>query len=165
MHKIPEKFRDIPEAVRLRAAETRFAAAIEQEKQATQQSRERVHLITGQLRQAQDELQRAQDAFDAATGEPKPPGLTPAVIEEISRLFPVHERDSVAEFLDRSCGRTIPFRREATAQQLEYVRLCALRLSKGDFSKLRQEVKLTNIDEGIVTYSADALMRDYEAGA
>jgi hypothetical protein len=162
MHKIPDAFRDIPAAVKLREAEARFAAAIEQEKRVTQQSGERVHLISGQLRQAQDELKKAQDAFDVAAGEPKPPGLTNRVIEEISRLFPVHERETVADFLDRSCGRTIPFRREATAQQLEYVRLCALRLSKGDFAKLRQEVEMANIEEGVLTYTAAPLMSDYK---
>jgi hypothetical protein len=162
MFKIPDEFSDIPEAVKLREAEARFVVAIEEEKRATQQSAERAHLISGQLRQAQDEFRRAQDAFDAATGEPKPPGLTPTVIEEISRLFPVHERESVADFLDRSCGRTIPFRREATALQLEYVRLCVLRLSNGDFAKLRQEVEMANIEEGVVTYSAAPLMKDYD---
>jgi hypothetical protein len=68
----------------------------------------------------------------------------------------------VADFLDRSCGRTIPFRREATALQLEYVRLCVLRLSNGDFAKLRQEVEMANIEEGVVTYSAAPLMKDYD---
>jgi hypothetical protein len=162
MFKISDEFRDIPEAVRLREAERRFEAAIEEERR---HSRERVHLITGQLRQAQEELQRAQDAFDTATGEPKAVGLTPIVTEEIARLFPAHECQAVADFLDRSCGRTIPFRREATAQQLEYVRLCALRLSKGDFAKLREEVEMANIEEGVVIYAAAPLMTDYKAGA
>src|SRR5947208_3299163 len=106
MFRIPEEFRDIPEAVRLREAEAQFEAAIEQEKLATQQSGERVHLIGRNLRHAQEELQKAQDAFDAATGEPKPVGLTPAVVEEISRLFSPPERRHVEEVLNQSCGRT-----------------------------------------------------------
>ena len=49
MFKIPEEFRDIPEAIRLREAEAQFEAVVEQEKRATQQSGERVHLIGTKL--------------------------------------------------------------------------------------------------------------------
>ena len=63
MFKIPDEFRDTPEAAKVREATARFEAAIEQEKRIAQGG-ERVHLITGQLRQAQEELQRAQNAFD-----------------------------------------------------------------------------------------------------
>jgi len=40
-----------------------------------------------------------------------------------------------------------PFCREATAQELEYIRLCVLRLSKGNLSELRKYVELANIDQ------------------
>ena len=164
MFKIPDEFRDIPEAVKLRDAEAQFAAAIEQEKRLTQQSGERVHLITGQLRQAQEELQRAQNAFDAATGEPKLAGLTPAVVEEVAKHFPPPQHHQVKELLSRECGRTIPFRREATSEELEFIRLSVLRLSKGDFSEFRKWVELANIDERDVVFAALPLMkghRDY----
>src|SRR5882724_920200 len=88
MFKIPDEFRDTPEAARVREATARFEAAIEQQKRIARQSGERVHLVTGQLRQAQEELQRAQNAFDDATGEPKLAGLTPAVVEEVAKHFP-----------------------------------------------------------------------------
>ena len=117
MFKIPDKFRDTPEAAKVREATARFEAAIEREKRITQQTGERVDLITGQLRQAQEELQRAQNDFDAATGEPKPTGLTPAVVEEVAKHFPPPQHQQVQELLDSHCGRTIPFRREATAEQ------------------------------------------------
>src|SRR5207244_13572730 len=87
MFKIPDEFRDTPEAAKVREATARFEAAIEREKRIAQQTGERVDLITGQLRQAQEELQRAQNDFDAATGEPKPAGLTPAVVEEVAKRF------------------------------------------------------------------------------
>jgi len=119
MFKIPDEFRDTPEAARVREATARFEAAIEQQKRIARQSGERVHLVTGQLRQAQEELQRAQNAFDDATGEPKLAGLTPAVVEEVAKHFPPAQHQQVQELLERDCGRTIPFRREATAEQLE----------------------------------------------
>ena len=156
MFKIPEEFRDIPEAIRLREAEVQFEAAIEQEKRATQQSGERVHLIGRKLRHAQEELQKAQDAFDAATGEPKPVGLTPAVVEEISLLFSPPERRHVEEVLDQSCGRTLPFQREATAQELEHIRICVLRLSSSDLKKLHEWIDLANVDERDVILAAQA---------
>jgi len=157
MFKIPDEFRDIPEAVELRQAEARFKAAIEQEKRITQDSEKQVHLITGKLRQAQADLQRAQNAFDAATGEPKPVGLTSAVIEEVSCLFPVQEREDVENLLDRSCGRTLPFHRDSSAQKLEHIRLCVLRLSRGDVAKLRQWIEFANVDWRDVIYAASTM--------
>jgi hypothetical protein len=161
MFKIPDEFRDTPEAAKVREAEARFEAAIEQEKRITQHSGERMHLITGQFRQAQEELQRARDAFDAATGEPKLAGLTPAVVEEVAKHFPFAQHQQVRELLDRNCGRMIPFRREATAEQLEWTRLAVLRLSKGDFSELGKWVQLASIDERDVVHAALPLMKGH----
>ena len=161
MFKIPDEFRDTPEAAKVREATARFEAAIEQQKRIARQSGERVHLVTGQLRQAQEELQRAQNAFDAATGEPKLAGLTPAVVEEVAKHFPPAQHQQVQELLERDCGRTIPFRREATAEQLEWTPLAVLRLSKGDFSELGRWVELANIDERDVVHAGFPLMKDY----
>jgi hypothetical protein len=161
MFKILDEFGSIPEATALRAAEERFAAAIEQEKRITQHSGEQVHLISGQLRQAQDELQQAQRAFDAATGEPRSARLTPAVLEEVTKHFPPARQREVQELLERGCGRTIPFRREATPEQLEWTRVAVLRLSKGDFSLLREWVDLANIDERDVVNTGLPLMEGH----
>src|SRR5437773_9269560 len=49
MFKIPDEFRDTPEAAKVREATARFEAAIEQAKRIAQQSGERVHLDTGQF--------------------------------------------------------------------------------------------------------------------
>ena len=120
MYKIPEEFRDLPEAARLRKAQTIFVAAAEDGRNLTFENEERVRLVGERLRHAQNELGMAQKAFDLATGEPKPIGLTAAVVEEISNQFPAAQHDVVKEILDQECGRTIPLCREATAQELEY---------------------------------------------
>ncbi len=146
MLNIRPEFQSTPEAARLRRADAAFTAAIEAERRATQLSGERVHLISEHLRHAQDELGEAQRAFDAATGEPKRVGLTPAVVAELSRLFPSHQHPVVTDLLDGSCGRTLPLLREATAQRLEFVRLAALKSSNGDLSKLRDAIELAHID-------------------
>lgn len=159
MHKIPEEFRDLPEAERLREAQAAFAAAAEEGRRLTFENKERVRLVGEQLRNAQNELGKAQKAFDLATGEPRPVGLTPAVFAEISKHFPAEEQELIEQILDKECGRTIPFCREATAPELEYIRLCVLRLSQGNLSKLRKWVELANIDQRDVLLSAAPLMK------
>ncbi len=158
MYKIPDEFRDLPEADRFRKAQATFSAAAEEGRSLTFEDEKRVRLVGEQLRNAQNELQQAQKAFDLATGEPKPVGLTTAVVEEISKHFPAAQHDSVKQILDQECGRTISFCREATAQELEYIRLCVLRLSKGDLSGLRKWVELANIDQRDVLLAAGPLM-------
>jgi hypothetical protein len=159
MYKIPEEFRDLPEADRLRKAQAAFAAAAEEGRNLTFENEKRVRLVGERLRNAQNELGKAQKAFDLATGEPKPIGLTPAVVEEIGKHFPAAQHDSVKQILDQECGRTIPFCRKATAQELEYIRLCVLRLSKGNLSELRKCVELANIDQRDVFLAAGPLMK------
>jgi hypothetical protein len=146
MFKIPEEFCHLPEAARLREAQAQFEAAIKLGKPGWQRSAERLNQVGTTLRRAQVALQEAQAAFDTVTGEPKPVGLTPAVVGEISRQFPASARKQVEEMVDRSCGRTLPFQREATAQELEHIRLCVVRLSRGDHKKLREWIDLANVD-------------------
>ena len=159
MHKIPEEFRDLPEADGLRKAQAAFAAVAEEGRNLTFENKKNVRLVGERLRHAQNELAKAQKALDLATSEPKPIGLTPAVVEEIGKHFPTMQHDFVKQILDQECGRTIPLCREATAQELEYIRLCVLRLSKGDFSELREWIELANIDQRDVLLAASALMK------
>ena len=154
MLKIPPEFRDIPEAEDLRRADAAFAAAIEQERRATERSGERVHFVSERLRHAQEELRRAEEAFDAATGEPKRVGLTPPVLAELSRQFPAHQHQLVTDLLDESCGRTLPLMREATAEGLEFIRLAVLQLSKGDLPTLRKMIECAHIDWRTVVLAA-----------
>ena len=149
----------MPEADGLRKAQAAFAAVAEEGRNLTFENKKNVRLVGERLRHAQNELGKAQKAFDLATGEPKPIGLTPAVVEEIGKHFPTMQHDFVKQILDQECGRTIPLCREATAQELEYIRLCVLRLSKGDFSELREWIELANIDQRDVLLAASALMK------
>jgi hypothetical protein len=164
MYKIPDEFRDMPEADRLRKAQAKFSAAADEAKGLTLENKERVRLIGERLRNAQTELHQAQKAFDLVTGEPKPVGLTPAVIGEISKHFPAEEQELIEQILDKECGRTIPFCREATARDLEHIRVCVLRLSKGNLSELRSWVQLANIDQRDVLLAAGPLMKKWDFG-
>ena len=159
MYKIPEEFRDLPETDRLKRAQAAFVAAAEEGRNLTFENEKRARFVGERLRNAQNELGKAQKAFDLATGEPKPIGLTPAVVEEIGNHFPAAQHDFVKQILDKECGRTIPFCREATAQELEYIRLCVLWLSKGNLSDVRKWVELANIDQRDVFLAAGPLMK------
>ncbi len=95
MYKIPEELRDLPEADRLRRGQAAFTAAAKEGRNLTFENEKRVRLVGERLRNAQNELGKAQKAFDLATGEPKPVGLTPAVVEEIGKHFPAAQHDFV----------------------------------------------------------------------
>jgi alkylmercury lyase-like protein len=162
MYKIPTEFRDLPEAARLRNAQAKFAAAAEEGRHLTFENEEQVRSVGEKLRKAQNELQQAQKVFDLVTGEPKPVGLTPAVVDEVGKHFSAEQIGEVKELLEKECGRTLPFNREATAEQLEYIRICVLRLSNGDFSQLRNWVTLANIDQRDVLLAAAPLMKQQQ---
>jgi hypothetical protein len=92
-------------------------------------------------------IEKRTNAFNLTTGEPQPVGLTPAVLREVKNLFPVESRQEVIELPDKKCGRTIPFRREASAEELKGVRLCVLKNCKSDLAPLQQWILSANIDE------------------
>jgi hypothetical protein len=159
MYKIPDEFQDLPEAADLSRAQAKFAAAAEDARCVTFGNEEGIREAGEELRRAQNELQRAQKAFDRVTGEPKPVGLTALVVDEITKYFPRALIEDVKNLLDHECGRTIPFCREASAEDLEHIRVCVLRLSKGDLSKLRRWVELANVDQRDVLLAAAPLMK------
>jgi hypothetical protein len=159
MYKIPDEFQHLPEAARLKIAQTKFAASAEHARHLSFKDEEEIRLAGEQLRRAQNELQQAQKAFDHATGEPKPVGLTPRVVDEIAKHFPPEQLEDVKHLLDDECGRTIPFFREATAEDVEHIRVCVLRLSRGNLSELREWIRLANIDQRDVLLAAGSLMR------
>ena len=146
MHKIPHKFRDIPEAKRLRETQAQFETAVEREKVLSKASGQQVYLVSPYLQRAQQELREAQDAFDAATGLPEVVPLTEAALDEISKLFPPEQHQEIISLLEKRCGRTIPFMRDAIAEELEPYRLSVLRRSDGDIPALRDWVEFANIE-------------------
>lgn len=142
---IPPEYRHLPEAAHVLAVEAEFEAAVEREKKLAAASGQRVWMISEDLQRVQRKLQQACDAFDAAAGLTKPAPLTPRVMEELDRLFSPNERDSVRELLEKRCGRTIPFERDADPLALEPYRLCVLRQSKGDTKRLREWIAVANV--------------------
>jgi hypothetical protein len=142
---IPSEFRNLPEAQHVRNVEAEFHAALEREKKLAAAEGHRVHLISADLQRVQKKLQEAQDAFDAAAGLPVPAPLTPRVREEVAKLFPGDQQSEVVVLLEKRCGRTIPFERDADSFSLEPYRLRVLRESKGDLAALKKWVEAANI--------------------
>ena len=127
----------------MREVEAEFSAALEREKKLA--AGHRVHLISEDLQRIQKKLQDAQDAFDAAAGLPMPAPLTPRVEEEVGKLFHAEMRGQVVALLEKRCGRTIPFERDASSLSVEPYRLCVLRECKGDFDVLKKWVNAANV--------------------
>ena len=146
MHKIPHKFRDIPEAKRLREAQAQFEAAVEREKVLSKASGQQIYFVSAYLERAKRELQESQDAFDAATDLPEVVPLTKAALDEIAKLFAPEQHHEIISLLEKRCGRTIPFMREATARALEPYRLSVLCRSEGNIAELRKWVEFANIE-------------------
>jgi hypothetical protein len=68
------------------------------------------------------------------------------VLDEIPKLFPAEQHQEIISLLEKRCGRTIPFMREATARALEPYRLSVLRRSQGDVAELRRWIEFANIE-------------------
>jgi hypothetical protein len=79
---------------------------------------------------------------------------TGATIEIVRRLFAEPERGQVIELLARECGANLPFDETCTGKQLERIRFAALKLSEGDLDKLREAVRIAQIDSRDVLMAA-----------
>lgn len=64
----------------------------------------------------------------------------------IARLFPPADRAAVSALLVEHCGRDIPLWDNYTAKGLERIRFAALKLSGGDYAKLKEAVELAKVD-------------------
>ena len=168
---IPDEFKNIPEAEALRRADAEFTQALEEEVRALKAFRrprwirfwrkgdELEH--TGQrVRATGEALDKALQSFDAATGEPKPADLTQAVIAAVEKQFTLQLHPGVQECLRRSCGRTLPLLREATPEQLDRVRLAAIKLSRGDFEDLRLIIARAHEDWRDIVHAADSMPKE-----
>jgi hypothetical protein len=75
---------------------------------------------------------------------------TPPISEETERrielLFGQGEREAVRAILRDECGHNLPFLDRAGSMALERVRIAALKLSAGNFDRLRGAVRLAQTD-------------------
>jgi hypothetical protein len=86
-------------------------------------------------------------------GKPSPKGCYPELaLDEIAKLFASKQHQEIISLLEKRCGRTIPFMRDATAGELEPSRLNVLRRSEGDIAELRKWIEFANIEVGMYSF-------------
>jgi hypothetical protein len=74
------------------------------------------------------------------------PRLSQETERRIGLLFSPGARAEVSELLLRECGNNLPFCEKGDEFQLERIRFSALKLSAGNIDKLRDAIKLANVD-------------------
>lgn len=72
-------------------------------------------------------------------------GLTAKTRQHIAAIFP-DDQEIVADLLLKECGANLPFLENADPVRLERYRFAALRLSRGDLSKLDIVIELAKRD-------------------
>jgi hypothetical protein len=77
---------------------------------------------------------------------PELAALTPRVQEVIAVLFAEAEWAEVAHMMVHDCGRNLPFCDDWSSQQLDRLRLAALKLSGGKMEPLINAVALAQTD-------------------
>jgi hypothetical protein len=64
----------------------------------------------------------------------------------IKALFPSKHTDLVAKLLENECGDNLVFCENYSIEQMERIRLAALKLSKGDIKELQNVIALAQTD-------------------
>ncbi|HXM99624.1 MAG TPA: hypothetical protein VN982_14220 [Candidatus Dormibacteraeota bacterium] len=74
------------------------------------------------------------------------PRLSQETERRIALLFAPGERAEVAEMLVDECGNNLPFCEKRDEFELERIRFSALKLSGGNIDRLKDAIKLANMD-------------------
>jgi hypothetical protein len=72
--------------------------------------------------------------------------LTQATLEKVRKLFIPEVHQQVIDLLETQCGNNLPFLEKLGSEGLDRFRFAALKLSNGNFEKLRQAVDLAKVD-------------------
>lgn len=150
MRKIPDKYKDAPEAKALQEARATFEEAAQALLAANRASRATGYDSLDELMKAQKALsetelrmKEAEAAFELVTGGPDPVPLTDAVISKVKLLFPEDQQAEITRLLEKECAN-LPL--IGTAEGLERIRLDVLKIANGDLSELREQVRAAKFD-------------------
>lgn len=74
--------------------------------------------------------------------------LTPAVVQKIEALFPPESREPAGRLIAERCGADLPLSNHMGPDPsgFDRIRFAVLKLSNGDFERLRQEIERAHID-------------------
>ena|ERR1051326_6239391 len=73
-------------------------------------------------------------------------GLSETTWSVVERLFSPEQRQEAGRLLEESCGDNLPFYENADASALERIRFAVLKISEGDIAKLRDAIKVAQVD-------------------
>lgn len=160
---IPEEFRDIPEAVEVRRLDAEFGKSCEVMHEAVKAglwrtAREEFEALDRDQSRLHRELRAAREAFDHATGEPKPLALPPDVVEAIDSQFPKEEGKRVTQILAKTMAHL-----ERYWPGNPRVTHCILKLAAGDVARVEEVAALARIDFRDVIVAADGMPRKKDA--
>src|SRR4051794_38547238 len=150
MRKIPDKYKDLPDAKALQEARATFEEAAQALVAANRASRATGYDSLNELMKADKALsetelrmKEAEAAFELATGGPDPVPLTDAVISKVKMMFPKDQQAEVTRLLAKECANLPQI---GTAEGLERIRLAVLKVANGDLSELREQVGTAKFD-------------------
>lgn len=72
--------------------------------------------------------------------------LSKRQIEVLEKLFPADSRGTAADLLAKKCGNSILLCDDHTSEQMDSIRLAAIKVSNGDISQLKLAIDLANTD-------------------
>ena len=72
--------------------------------------------------------------------------LSPRTREHVLAVFAPRDRPQAEALLASECARNLPFCEDATAKSLERIRFAAIKVSEGNLEKLRDVVRLAQVD-------------------
>ncbi len=72
--------------------------------------------------------------------------LSAGVSEIIEALFDSEEEILAKELLKNHCGDNVPFCENRSPQEMDRIRIAALKVSKGSYSELKRAVDLACLD-------------------
>ncbi|HXF40247.1 MAG TPA: hypothetical protein VN687_11090 [Blastocatellia bacterium] len=64
----------------------------------------------------------------------------------VERLFSPEYRRQAVRLLEEECGDNLPFCENSDANALERIRFAVLKISEGDISRLRDAIKVAQVD-------------------
>ena len=152
MRNIPDKYKDLPAAQVLAAAQTEFLKASQALVEANHAAQAAGRRLSAEMEErakslgdAEQRMKAAETAFDLATGGPQAKPLSDLVRKKVQQSFPAEKHSRVIELLETECADNLPFT-DGTPQSLERVRLAVVKVSAGNENKLCEQLEMAKRD-------------------
>jgi len=82
--------------------------------------------------------------------------LSKRQMEAVEKVFPASIQSAASDLLSLKCGNSMPFCESHTSEEMDRIRLAAIKVSKGDIKKLNQAIDIAHTDWRYLLMSAGA---------